>query len=62
MYSRLETTSYCCSRVPYILTTSGMPKKEAIDYRLISKYFAHVRSGNNPFNEKPGNYVFTDNF
>ena len=31
IYSRLVTTSCCCLRLPFIITTSGMPKTETIN-------------------------------
>ena len=45
MYPRQVTTSYCCERLPWILTTSYMSKTEAINWRLIFKYRVHIRSG-----------------
>ena len=45
LYFRLVATSCCCLRLPCNLTTGGMPKTEAINWRLISKCSAHIRSG-----------------
>ena len=45
MYSRLVTTCYCCKRLPCILITTGRPKTEAINWRLVSKSTAHTRWG-----------------
>ena len=48
MYFMLVTTCYCCERLPFILTTSGMTKTEAINWRLIFRSCAHIRSGKIP--------------
>ena len=45
IYSRLVTYSYCCHGLLCILITSGMPKTEAINWRLVSKSTAHISSG-----------------
>ena len=51
MYSRLVTYSYCCQGLLCILITSGMPKTEAINWRLVSNSTAHIGSG------RPGYYM-----
>ena len=48
MYFKLFTTSYFCERLPCILTAIGIPKTEAINWWLISKSCAHIRSGKIP--------------
>ena len=43
--SRLVTTMSCSQRLLCILTSSGMPKTEATNWRLVSKCTAHIRWG-----------------
>ena len=49
MYSRQVTTRYWCEWLPRILTTSGIPKIEAINWWHVSKSCAYISSGKIPY-------------